>query len=227
MKELFHNFLCNVNPFFALALLILCGVIIGLFLSPLLATLTKRTPSGNFPKDVAMHFKDNFKHGWPSSVFYPGTHSIVHDLTKLKNYILDVEKTVYDRRKPDVQAEIEKGNQPGMAFYFGKSYSKHYLQDTGTIIEGVKVYRCVPRKEYTIFLHPVWYKEGFTDLDAKDCMPPRTNQIGPKKKLEDPVRVFDLAYASNPFEETEFNKRARELLCRKDDEAFDLGHTNP
>jgi hypothetical protein len=228
MKQFIQNFLCDSNPLPALAVIILFGIIIGLYLSPFLATLTKRAPGENLPKDVAKYFKDNFKHGWLASAFYPSTENVVHDLKKLKKYLDTMEKSVFNESMEDVITEKKKGNSPGIAFYFGKSYSKHYLQETDALTqEGDKIYRCVPKHEYTVFLYPVWYSECVAELKGRRCRPPRNRQTGRTEELPEKVKVFDLKYVSDPFPKTSFNERAWEFIKNHEDEAFDLGHTNP
>jgi hypothetical protein len=231
MKQFLQNFLCDSNPLPALAVIILFGIIIGLYLSPFLATLTKRAPGDNLPKDVAKYFKDHFKHRWPASAFYPGTESVVHDLKKLKKYLDTMEKYVFNESAEDVATEIKDGNSPGVAFYFGKSYSKHYLQETDALTqEGHKIYRCVPRREYTMFLYPVWYRECVSEFEGRRCRPPRTRGKGRTEELPEKVKVFDLAYVSDPFPkkaETPFSVRVWKFIRDHEGEAFDLGHTNP
>lgn len=228
MEDFLKNFLCGgYNPFFVVAVIILAGIIIGLYLSPFLATLTKLAPGGPLPDEVAKYFKDNFKHGWPASAFYPGTINVVHDLEKLKHYLDTIEKSVFNKSAEDVQTEICKGNSPGIAFYFGKSYSKHYLQKTNALTgKGEKVYKCVPRHEYTVFLYPVWYKECVSEVDGSKCRPLK-DENGRTEELPDKVKVFDLEYVSDPFAETPFNIRAWKFIEANQGVAFDLGHTNP
>ncbi|MGB8193859.1 MAG: hypothetical protein WCF67_18145 [Chitinophagaceae bacterium] len=203
MRQLFESFQCYYDNPLPAIILLLFGFIVGFYLWRITASISKKAPGDNLPKEVAKYFKDHFEHKWPASIVYPGTVSVVHDLKKLQEYLANVEKTVFDECEKDVQAQLKKCNQKGIAFYFGKSYSKHYLQDSNLMEEDEKVYRCVPRKEYTVFLLPVWYRECVATLEGRRCRPPRSMNIN--AKLPDKVKVFDLEYVSNPFEESALN----------------------
>jgi len=195
------------------------GTILIFLLFPVSDAFTGNDATGNLRLVNAKTFSDNFKHTKLMRGFYPKTQCVVHSYDSLKKYIDALPAKFFETSDTDGDTSYKRG----VALYFGKSNRKNYVQQ----INNGRT-ECLMRKNYTVFLLPVYYKEKDTTIE---CNGVRNKTLVQNARVS--VKTLDSLFS--PLDSIVVNRRFARFVKRvemvfedeNDELAFDLGHTYP